>query len=187
MFLNIIKINYCKMEKIKKKGRRIISKKKKKDVLKEILVDPVNYNYTTGDRRNSANYKEIYTNLTTDQISNIVDQPEDMFFPYGYGNFFYEDKEYTKEEILKKKDYKKLLDNKNKQVSDKIVKIIDKISDEFSDIEKFDLIKEIIKKLEINKLDGELLEELTNMLVKKEDIIYEGSVEKLKKILNFKK
>jgi hypothetical protein len=78
--------------------KKTIKETTKKQLLKELLVNPEFFYYERGDRRNSSNNREITANKTTDQISSIVDQPEDMFHPYGYGNFFYESKDIKPEE-----------------------------------------------------------------------------------------
>lgn len=79
-------------------NKKTIKEITKKQLLKELLVNPEFFYYEKGDRRNSSNNREITANKTTDQISSIVDQPEDMFHPYGYGNFFYESKDVKPEE-----------------------------------------------------------------------------------------
>jgi hypothetical protein len=129
-------------------NNKSIVTKTKKDILSELLVDPTTFQYKNDDRRNTSNDYEITTNKTTDQLSQSVDQPEDMYFKDGYGSyFFYEDehKEVQTEEVLKKTELKDITDDK---VEEKILQIINSITDELSEKENIkDLDRDLVNKL----------------------------------------
>ncbi len=147
----------------------------KKDILKELLVDPVTYQYTSDDKRNTSNDYEVSVNKTTDQLSALVDQPEDMYSPnFSYNTlFFYEqdDKTLQVEEVLKKAEIKDIVSGDNDQVEDKIIQIINNIKDDFNDQEKYSLIIELIKKLQIKELDKELINKIIEHLKKADNLL----------------
>ncbi len=150
-------------------NNKTIVTKKKKDILSELLVDPTTFQYATDDRRNTSNDYEITTNKTTDQLSQAVDQPEDMYLKYGYGSyFFYENKEVQTEEVLKKSELKDITDD---EVEEKIIQIINSITNELTEKEKYDLMREIIKKLDIKDLDKELIHKLIGQLKHSDKIL----------------
>lgn len=151
------------------------TKKKKKDILNELLVDPTTYQYVNDDKRNTSNDYEVTSNKTTDQLSAMVDQPEDMYSSnLSYNSFFFyenDDKSIKVEEVLKKAEIKDIVSGNNEQVGDKIIQIINNIKDDFNDQEKYSLIQELIKKLKIKELDKELVNKIIENLKKADNVL----------------
>lgn len=150
------------------------NKKKKKDIINELLVDPTTYQYVNDDKRNTSNDYEVTSNKTTDQLSAMVDQPEDMYSSnLSFNSFFYEndDKTIQVEEVLKKTEIKDIVSGNNEQIGDKIIQIINNIKDDFNDQEKYSLIQELIKKLKIKELDKELVNKIIDNLKKADNLL----------------
>lgn len=147
-------------------------KKTKKDFINELLIDPVTYQYNKDDRRNSSNDSEITTSKTTDQLSGMVDQPEDRYYNRSYGSFFFFEEETSlkTEEILKTKKINDIFEN-NDDVEEKVVDIINSITEDLNEKEKFELVKEIIDKLKIKELDNELITKLITHLKKNDKVL----------------
>lgn len=148
---------------------------KKKDLLKEVLIDPETYTYNTGDQRNSTNDNEIGTTKTTDQLSAMVDEPPNKYNPQGYmGNYFFEEKVKEEKIFTKSQLIDELLsdnDTPDENV-DSIVALLNDVDvDKIGEPKLFKITKKIFDKFNLKGLDGEYKTKLIDYLRKDDKVI----------------
>ncbi len=148
---------------------------KKKDIIKEVLIDPDNYSYNTGDERNTTNSNEIGTNKTTDQLSTLVDEPENKYYPQGYiSNYFFEEK--VKEEKIFTKNQlidELLSDNDTPDENvDSVVALLNNVDiNKIGEPKIFKITKKIFDKFNLKGLDAEYKTKLIDYLRKDDKVI----------------
>ena len=143
--------------------------------MKEILVDPETFAYNTGDQRNTTNNNEITTNKTTDQLSVMVDEPENKYHPQGYmGNYFFEEN-VKEEKFFTKKELIDELINDDKSPDENVDSIVALLKDvEINKLENnklFKVTKKIFDKFNLKSLSGEYKNKLIDYLKKDDKII----------------